>query len=370
MRKSSRTAAVVLLIATLSAPVNWMLGSMLMLRSPPNSPARPAGVRSSLPVPFVTSTSGFAGSPSDSEPSVNAKRTTRWPLLRVSCSKTKLPLSFCSSTIRYTSRPSTRTYGPAGRFSVRVSVSDNSNTAFTMAALVVLIAISKSPPRLTPGMFTPTVPPMRPANPSCLRSRTALPFVSVRKSVVPSPRPTFTFEAMTRTTFVGVVPVVVLCSKAKLPLKRWPATRRFSPMPSSRRYGPAGRLRATVWLPTENCSPTATAELLKARLTVPLTSMPSDGATSKCPLTRPARPAGLMTKNPSPSVRLTIFVPPASRWNSRSVMAMRTSFCGAPGDCGLAGAVYCSNAKRPRSVWPKTVISIGGFGAAPPSTLR
>ena len=113
--------------------------------------------------------------------------------------------------------------------------------------------------------------------------------------------------------------------------------------------------------PTSNCSLTATTVVLMATPNVPSkpTALPGI-ANVIVPLSRPARPAGVMTKKPSPFWSRTPAGAPASPTNSATLLAaIRTNLGGwAPGlfcACGLSWPVTCSNAKLPVSVWPRTV---------------
>ena len=68
--------------------------------------------------------------------------------------------------------------------------------------------------------------------------------------------------AAMRITELGTAPVVVVFSKAKLPVNVWPAMLRLTPMASTRRNGPAGSVSAIVSFPMLKFSATAAPVLL------------------------------------------------------------------------------------------------------------
>ena len=123
--------------------------------------------------------------------------------------------------------------------------------------------------------------------------------------VVPSPRLSETLVAATRMTVVGVAPMVVAFSKAKFPVKVWPATVRATPVASTRMNGPAGSVSAMVSEPMVKFSATATEVLLMETWTVAARETDGTFSSAIVALTRPARPALVTRKVPDPPLTTT-----------------------------------------------------------------
>ena len=190
------------------------------------------------------------------------------------------------------------------------------------STLVPLIARVKVPSSSTPGMLTSTVPLRRPASPpgsltgsdafSGRMMKAPSPSVRETNSVVPSPRPRPTSLAAKRTTGPAAV---VICSKAKLPSRRWPNKRITTSSPSTRRNGPAGTFKVIVWSPRTNSSANGPAVVLMARPNSPsksnwLASSPGILMPTS-PERLPAMPSGVSRKKPSPSASVTTSSVPA-----------------------------------------------------------
>jgi hypothetical protein len=159
----------------------------------------------------------------------------------------------------------------------------------------------------------------------------------------PSPIRSAMSAKATRT--IGPV-AVVTCSNATLPDSDWPAIVSWTSVPSTRRYGPAGRSSATVVAPTLICSCTSAVVLLIDTPNVP-ENVTFGMSTWTCADRVPAIPAGETTKKPVPSVTSTI--PPASEILT-SAAPTRTTLV-------PSGRVTRSNVKSARSVWPAIVRS-------------
>ncbi len=115
-------------------------------------------------------------------------------------------------------------------------------------------------------------------------------------------------------------------------------------VPSTRTNGPAGRVRLVGVPATSNVSLTAKFVLFTATLNAALNStfgIEIDAA----PLTRPAIPALVRTRFPSPCVTLRKVFDPSPSATLTLRAPMRTIL-----SVGLR--VSCSNEKEPRRVWP------------------
>ena len=187
-------------------------------------------------------------------------------------------------------------------------------------------------------MFTATVPLTRPASPAEVITNSPLPFDTVTKSVVPSPRATFTFDNATLTTRFGTTPVA---SKLKSPLMRWLRMLALTPFPSTRTNGPIGKVSVVGIPATSNVSFTTAFVLLIETLNEALIST-FGIVTATSPLMRPASPADVMMKTPSPLfTRRKVFAPsPSLRLTSRT--PARTF------------DAVCSKVNEPLSVCPTT----------------
>ena len=234
----------------------------------------------------------------------------------------------------------------------------------------------------TPGIATVTSPPISPARPAFapfLRMKKPKPPSSETKSVTPSPKPALTFLAIILTTVsssplpaMPSAPAVDVCSKAKSPLTYCPSISRFTSLPSTRRYGPAGSASVIFCSPILNCSLTALDVVLIDNPKVPskLTAVSPGMANVTVPESSPATPAGVRTKKPDPSVSRTPAssskfnsVPLLSPRNRPTFVAAIRTILGAtaPGllcAWGLNSAVTCSKAKSPVRVWPRMVILV------------
>ena len=168
----------------------------------------------------------------------------------VICSKEKLPLMRWPSTFKATPVPSTRTYvAPPG--STRLVVTPATMNVSSTSEPVLFSFTPSVPPSVTPGTFKATVPPTLPAMPVGRITKNPLPLVTCRSGFAPSPRLSRTSVTATRTMRSAPPPLpLVNCSKTKLPLKLWPATVSRTPVPDTRRNGPAGSARVSVLPPT------------------------------------------------------------------------------------------------------------------------
>ena len=86
------------------------------------------------------------------------------------------------------------------------------------------------------------------------------------------------------------------------PVMLWPSTVSTSPVPSRRRYGPAGRSSVRVVSPSTTEVETAVVPVLTARLSAPLSEVPAGRVTAMVPLIRPATPLAPTTRRPDPPV--------------------------------------------------------------------
>ena len=120
-------------------------------------------------------------------------------------------MSVWPSTVSVIAVPSTRRYGPAGRFSVTV-VPPTATDAATGAAEELMESVSV-PPKLTPGIASETAAESRPAAPlERMSSRPDAPVIDT------GPSATATLFAATVTS------PAALTSNAKSPVSELPAT--------------------------------------------------------------------------------------------------------------------------------------------------
>ena len=234
------------------------------------------------------------------------------------------------------------------------------NTSFT-ATPVLLMKMLNVPANVTPGTLSSTVAVTVPARPAGVINSAPRPSLTRTKSVVPLPRRSETFAAATRTvvraTPPGVVGVLVERSKEKSPLRLWPAMVRLMFVPSTRRYGPAGKSTINVSPPTRMRSFTRAVVLLMARPSVP--EKPISGIATVASM-RPAMPAGVSTNAPSPPLSTTKSVVPSPMRRPTCETPMRTTRW-------PAAFVTCSKAKLPVRVWPR-ISSVAGWPTVRPAT--
>ena len=273
-------------------------------------PAMHAGVMRKKPVPFVTLTMLVVPLPSESvrlaAPTRITKTSSKVPSERSApalfdCSNAKSPLKVWPSTLKRTSVPSTRTYGPAGRFSETV-VLPTFNCS-TTAERVLLIARLNRPENVAPPAMLPicTFPETRPASPAAVMTSAPSPSVNETISVAPARRCSSTPVATRRITFPPVA-MEVICSSAKLPERIWPPTVSVAGVAGSssvapgisliesRTNGPAGRSSVTVSEPTAMTEFTGAPMVLMATPSVPAKVTPGMFVATT-PDNSPARPA-------------------------------------------------------------------------------
>ena len=267
--------------------------------SPESEPATLRDVPSmmSAPVPLLT----FAmPSPIESAAFATTMRVSFPPAAFVTCSNAKSPLMICPPTVRFTSRASTRIYGPAGR---SISMLSPPMTTDSVTAAVEVL------------MLTPNVPLSdAPVTSSATFAVSEAATPEARKMILPRPAVTFTNGVASgpnlRPTSVTAMRVIfapassVTCSTTNLPVMVCPAivseAATVSPM-ATRRYGPAGR---------SSGAGTATAVLLMSNATVPSNATPG---TLICARTerRAAMPSFERRRLPEPSLSLTKSVAPS-----------------------------------------------------------
>ncbi len=272
-------------------------------------------------------------------------------------SKEKLPESVWPPTLSEMLVPVTRTNGPAP--SASVWGKPPTTTVALTGAFVVLSSSVSCPLNATPGTFwIAAVAVSRPATPSASpfspfsSTKVPEPLVSERKFVVPSPSPKVTFAApIWIATGSSVVPGMpsaprpsVTCWKVKSPERRWPPTTSETPLPETRRYGPAGTSIVTTDEPTVRLWVTAAPVVFSASVNEPFSARPADALTPIVAETEPATPAEVMTSAPVMPVALSTL--PASE-TEPFAMPSRSTFCPAP-------FVVWSTVKSPVMLWPKT----------------
>ncbi len=349
------------------------------------TPASPAGVISSASVPPLITTSP---SPRFSPTPLAAMRSTRTSSavpatpstpLAVCCSNENEAASRrCPAISRNAGSPPmpvslTRRYGPAGRSSVIVS-SPSWNESVTAAPVWLISSVTVPPSATAPPRLARIETASLPARPAGLMTNAPWPS---KISMASPPRLRLTLLARMAIAVTsppgcpGVVSVVTR-SKAKSPDRATPATPRVTPMPSTRRYGPAGRsivsgtpptviesltapLVVLIWSPNEplNVTPgmlrATSAEMVPASPPVPGTVVPGVGPAS----------AGSMRMTPLPFDKVT--TPPRSRptW----LMPMRTME--APD-----AVEERSSTKFPDTVSPSTLSVAGVPGVVPVTSTR
>ena len=216
--------------------------------------------------------------------------------------------------------PVTRTNGPVG--SDKVCGKPPTTTVALTGLPVVFSSRVSVPLKATPGTFwIAAVAVMRPATPVGVPpSSTSVPepWVSDRKLFVPSPSENVTLAAPIFTAFVSsavpgmpsVPESIATCSNVKSPLNRWPPTTSETPVPLSRKYGPAGTSTVTSVAPTRKLCATAWAVVFSASENEPLRASPVVPVlTPIVALSDPATPPVVITKRP---VACVTFMTPAS----------------------------------------------------------
>ena len=273
--------------------------------------AQPAGVGV-----CATVTSGVAGVP----PSARRRRrsttlTTGEPAAStVRVSSTSAP-SDCPSTVSVMPVPTTRRNGPAGRTSGTGVPEPAVATEVFSALPVVLTWTVKVPVSETCGTVNATVPLTVPASPSGPTTSAAVPLLIDRTP----PRASDRWVTVTVTTVVSAADAVpsgapsepseVARSTDRSPVSTWPRIVRVRPLPSKRRYGPAGRFTATIVPPTVTLVATAAVVVFTASDSAPDRLTPAGSVTATVPDSRPASPAAEDTSRPVPPVSRTPFAP-------------------------------------------------------------
>ncbi len=361
--------------ATVAAPSIAMPGTStcrLAPRLPETLPAAlvVAGLMTRLPAMLVALT---RLPPRESEPLLISIRVCggvagleSWS----TCLMTRLAVSSKPATPITTLVPVIRSVSPA--LSSRVVVVVPIVKACRTSVPVLLISTPRVPVSVTPGTPTrATVPEMRPAilalAPVPSTTTRASPPVTFRTVRVPSPMLSSAPVTAIRMTWLagtagaesscGVAglsaragsALVVICSISRLPFSDCPATLRVTPVASTRRYGPAGSCTETWPLPTVRVWLTAAEVVLTASET------PAENSTCGmlrliCPASRPATPAGVITKRPvRPETTTTAsagLLPP-----SRTLPSARpTRTTRAP-----VALVTCSKVTSAVMTWPRTV---------------
>ena len=164
--KVAFTAALVLLIWTLNVPSNETSGMFFTSTVAPNSPASPALVMISEPLPFVTETNSVVPSPRLISTFRATMRIT-WPvtfvcgLRLVIFSNAKSPLTRWPSSSSVMPVPATLRYGPATRSSVMLFSAAPFNVSAPDALEAVTVrprsaAEVESPSAVTVSTFAPT----------------------------------------------------------------------------------------------------------------------------------------------------------------------------------------------------------------------
>ena len=238
----SMTRALPVFTATPNVPLKSTPGTLrstVALKLPATTVCVPTFLTTSPPRPRLTTTKSVVPFPSRRPAFAIAMVITFTGAATVPMfffSKLKSPVSSWPARLMVIAAASTRRYGPAGSASVTVSP-PTENRSLTTA--VVLLIASRSVPWKSgvlaglPSTSMVTVPATSPAIPlatagfagvvgvaACARiagrtTKFARPPVSVRKSVVPSPKLRLTLLAAMRITFA--VGVTAICSKLKLP---------------------------------------------------------------------------------------------------------------------------------------------------------
>ena len=229
----SVTAAPVLLIETPNVPESVIPAGSIepRLTVPESWPATPSGRMSRTPCAFVT-TCWSAELRLMSTP-VAAIVRRFWPSVFVTCSTTKLPRRLASPSVTLTSSPSIRKNGPA---SSRVWAASLSVTGWP----VVLTTTARVPASVTGPSASEAPSVNRPAMPLFWTTSEPLSVTSAS----PSARCSVADGTSTETT--REPSASVCCVKLKLPWRVEPRTFSETFVPSTRRYGPTGRLSVSV----------------------------------------------------------------------------------------------------------------------------
>ena len=306
----------------------------MMPAMPPVTPAAATadvGNTTSVPVPLDNVSRSV-------EPSLIARPTlvaailTRGPSSVVICSKAKSPLIDWVPSVRRTSVPATRRYGPTGSESV-VVLAPRRMTSST-AAVVVLTSSSKEPLKLTSGIVTETVAARRPAAPAPESTKKPFPLVTCTR---PSPRSRLTLATAMRVKLLP--PVWVSCSMVKSPSSCWPTTSMSTPVALRRRNCPPGRLTrsfATGSVPVLISSKKADESVIPGRLM------------STWAARLAAIPALVTVIEPAMSVTWTSAVPPPRLIDPLSTVTTRIEVL-------VVVSVVWVTEKSPLRLWPRTV---------------
>ena len=257
----SSTAAPVLLISTPNVPLTATPGTVTSTVAC-KVPAKPVGRTTKKPEPLETMTG-----PKPNEISERATLTMVSARALVVCSKTNLPASSMPAIVRRATvssmsgvsrssvsapRISTRTYGPAGRsttISSPLTTMESRMIAFVL--LISMLARASSRTSALPRSMS-TVAESLPPMPVGVMTRAPSVIVATAR---PSPR--LSCASVTATTTTRWPLGLVFCSKAKLPVRVWPATVRSISVPSRRRNLPAGSTRRISLVAIDTVEPTA-----------------------------------------------------------------------------------------------------------------
>ncbi len=153
---------------------------------------------------------------------------------------------------------------------------------------------------LIPGMATDTAPLTFPARPWAVIKKLPSPAVSFTMSLLPSFNAKTTSVAPTR-TMVSPASLTSL-SNAKSPVNVWPRIVNSMPVPSTRKYGPAGRFKSMVFEPTVNCSLTDTFVVFTDKPKVPANETSGMFSRATVASSFPASPEAVTMNDPVPLV--------------------------------------------------------------------
>ena len=219
----SSTAALVLLMRRPSRPLTPPANE------PESTPAMPALVTTNPPSPFVR-----LWPPKLTLRFATPTRVNFAPPAFVICSNAKSPRNSgppAAPMRKVAPSTSTRTYGPAGTFTVTVAP-DTTSASFTAVVPVLIASFTVPPLSVTPGTLITGLTVNDAATPPDVITSRPLPFVTDTNVFVPSPSVSPRFVTPTRTTLTPAP--VVACSSTKLPDKLWPATVSVTPVPVTR----------------------------------------------------------------------------------------------------------------------------------------
>ena len=367
--KVSTTGPEVVLTSTASAPVSDTEGTARVM-VPVIRPASPVGPSSSTAAPLVTESTGVA--PPSARLTLLIARRTVWvsasgpvppgtPLApyEVDRSTTRSPRRLWPSTVSTMPVPSKRTYGPA--LTSRATAVPPTSTLAVTGSVVVLTARVRAPVSVVPaGRVTTRVPEMRPATPAAVTSRRPLPPV-IRTPLPPAP---MLRSTRFRPIVVTVAPPTVARSSTTSAVRVWPWTVTVSPLPATRRYGPAGRSSTRVAPATSTLVETGAAIELMLTLRPDPMLMPGT-VTWIWALSRPAMPAGVSSSTPEPWVtetvlpRLTLTALAATTTSSPRLANEKVPVSDCPPKASVAPVATISSTGA-------AVVNVTATGGAPP----